>query len=570
MKRILIISLLLACSICRAQTVEKIDKSQNKFGFVYKAAKDSKIPSIDISRLRAEKDTKLPKYVDNTINKYFPPTVSQIGGSCAQASGVGYVYTYELNYLLDRDAKKLENNLSYMQMWNYLNDGVGNGSFTPDGWDLIKSNGVALSTDFKPTSSSIGNTTIWPNGYDIYYRGMHNRVASHSKFVPYPNGEEGEYVDIVPAMKHYLFDHNTGAAHGGLIIFTAYADPLDCDKNYKPDPNDKTKNPSHTGYQSIIPFFPETGGHAMTFAGYDDAVEYDVNKNGTIEEEEKGAFIAMNSWGENWGDKGRFYVPYILLKKKKKKEGGTGTGSKNCYIVTPKIVEPKLTFKVLLSHNSRNDIAFKMGITKTDPNAELIKPIEVKVMSHAGGDHNLTGLYGSDNEIIEVGIDASELLELAGNNKNVKFYLELADKVYGETGTGELIDCTLLDYRKDKNNPIAHMSSIEAPKVLKDLTARANFANILTEIKPGKQFGIEFTLSNYNKKGVLNLRSLKTENINADLVDQEGKIIKNIFKGEVTDKISSTTIDFKDLEKGTYAIKITSIDRLIYKIIKIK
>ena len=36
----------------------------------------------------------LPQYVDNSVNKYFPPIIDQYGGSCAQASSIGYVFTY--------------------------------------------------------------------------------------------------------------------------------------------------------------------------------------------------------------------------------------------------------------------------------------------------------------------------------------------------------------------------------------------------------------------------------------------------------------------------------------------
>ena len=33
----------------------------------------------------------LPSFVDNTKLMYFPPLVDQKGGSCAQASGIGYM-----------------------------------------------------------------------------------------------------------------------------------------------------------------------------------------------------------------------------------------------------------------------------------------------------------------------------------------------------------------------------------------------------------------------------------------------------------------------------------------------
>ena len=38
----------------------------------------------------------LPLSVDNSLLPYFPPLINQVGGSCAQASYIGYMYTYEM------------------------------------------------------------------------------------------------------------------------------------------------------------------------------------------------------------------------------------------------------------------------------------------------------------------------------------------------------------------------------------------------------------------------------------------------------------------------------------------
>lgn len=556
MKRLL---LLLSCasliSIGYAQT-----QDNNRFGYIHDAEANSKIKVINTSL--GERANTLPSFVDNTLNKYFPATISQIGGSCAQASGVGYVYTYELNRLLDRDAKVLKNNCSYMQMWNYLNQGKGKGSFTPNGWELIQDNGVVLSSDFKPENSTPGATTMWPTGYDKYYRGMHNRVESDAKFSPYPDGPHGEYVDVIPAMKQYLFDHNEGAKTGGLIIFTAYADPLDCDKNYH--------GPSNTKYESLIKFFPQTGGHAMTFAGYDDKVECDINGNGSIEEDEKGAFIAMNTWGERWGSKGRFYVPYKLIKLKTGKEGGTGTGSKDCFVVTPKVVEPKITFRVALSHTSRNDLHFKIGVAKIAGALVAEKSIDVKVMYHAGGDHNLRGIYGAEYNTIEVGIDASKLAEYVGKSENATYFLEVVGKTFGNDGLGEIIDCSLLDYRKDKNNPIEHMSAISNPKIFNNMISKAVMQSGTIKVKEGRTIAMDFLYSVYNKKAILSFCAIKDMDIKADLVDSRGDVVRNVFSGKISPVASSTKIDFKDLAKGKYAIKIVAPNQLIYKPFNIK
>jgi C1A family cysteine protease len=45
------------------------------------------------------------------------------------------------------------------------------------------------------------------------------------------------------------------------------------------------------------------GGHAVCCVGYDDSIE-------------GGRFIVRNSWGDKWGDKGYFYMPYDYLTTK--------------------------------------------------------------------------------------------------------------------------------------------------------------------------------------------------------------------------------------------------------------
>ena len=45
------------------------------------------------------------------------------------------------------------------------------------------------------------------------------------------------------------------------------------------------------------------GGHAVCLVGYDDNFKNTRN----------GYFIAKNSWGPTWGDKGYFYMPYAVI-----------------------------------------------------------------------------------------------------------------------------------------------------------------------------------------------------------------------------------------------------------------
>merc|ERR1712012_343128 len=53
-----------------------------------------------------------------------------------------------------------------------------------------------------------------------------------------------------------------------------------------------------TGKMNWPPQGVPHGGHAVQACGYDDAQE---------------CFIVRNSWGEEWGDKGHFYMPYKFI-----------------------------------------------------------------------------------------------------------------------------------------------------------------------------------------------------------------------------------------------------------------
>ena len=67
----------------------------------------NKIPELKISAENRAKD--LPATHDNTLEPYFRPIFSQADGCCAQASGVAYVYTYEMNRIRETNASLEEN-----------------------------------------------------------------------------------------------------------------------------------------------------------------------------------------------------------------------------------------------------------------------------------------------------------------------------------------------------------------------------------------------------------------------------------------------------------------------------
>ena len=90
----------------------------------------------------------MPEAVDNSTLPYFPPVIDQRGNSCAQASGIGYLYTYEVNRMLDRNAlDSPANRFAYQFSWNMVNGGEDEGGFVQEGLQLAQRYGIMTEAD---------------------------------------------------------------------------------------------------------------------------------------------------------------------------------------------------------------------------------------------------------------------------------------------------------------------------------------------------------------------------------------------------------------------------------------
>ena len=121
-----------------------------------------------------------PSSVDNSLLKYFPTVIDQIGGSCAQASYIGYMFTYEMNRILDRDGSTPDHQFSYLYTWNFINGGNDEGSIGEDGLTIGFEGGIATEADFPSQYTS--SQFKWTSGYDTYLRAIHHRVKKIKHF----------------------------------------------------------------------------------------------------------------------------------------------------------------------------------------------------------------------------------------------------------------------------------------------------------------------------------------------------------------------------------------------------
>ncbi|MBI9062419.1 MAG: T9SS type A sorting domain-containing protein [Marinilabiliaceae bacterium] len=373
-------------------------------------------------------------YIDNSTHKYFPPVFNQIGNSCSQASGIRYIFSYEINALRDIESKDAENLYSYHFTWNYLNDGDYDlGSWYFDGFDILKDCGAPNIVDMDDDYVS---ERSWMNGYDKYYRAMHNRIKSYSKITA--STDEG-----LEKMKRYLTDHGNGSDVGGLIVFSGRT------SNWKVGPY---SGPSNTGIGYAVKRFGNGGDHAMTIVGFDDKVEIDVNEDGEISTDEIGALIGVNTWGTSWGDQGKFYFPYKTLKLDEW-QGGIGNGDKHVYLIEVMEHKPTVTIKAIVEYTSRNDLNFKLGVSPnhTDDSPKCI--FYPKFMKNQGGDFYMQGGDYSSHKTIELGFDITHLVEKIPDAENPKFFLTVFKGSMGMLGNGKVKSLSVIDYREDVNQP---------------------------------------------------------------------------------------------------------------------
>ena len=391
------------------------------------------LPRLKMAPLRQGQEKPLPEWIDNSMSPYFPAIINQYGGSCAQASGIHYLFTYEMNRLLDRDATaKPENTFSYRWIWHLLNGGKDEGGFASDGIDITKSAGCMTVADFGDEGTY---DFLWPNGYGKYYNAMHYRTREASTIAL--NSMNG-----VREMMMYMNDKRDGLKGGGIASFSISSENWGYNSYY---------GPSNTGYETIINLKGNGGAHAMTLVGYDLAVEYDCNGDNVISDDEKGAFILVNSWGTWWGTEGRAYIPFKYFINAGE-EGAMTPWDAEALCIETEYVEPELCLKLTVNYSSRNDLNVRFGVADGLHETAPAKGtgVTTPILCNRGGDMNMRGTRFASGNQIEMGFDISGMKAATDKMTAPCFMIIMGKSVLGKAGTGRILSATVYDYGDDK------------------------------------------------------------------------------------------------------------------------
>ena len=397
----------------------------------------AQVPVVRKAPLKVSSD--LPQAVDNSKSKYFPPLIDQKGGSCAQASAIGYMYTYEMNRLLDRDASaSAAHRFSYQYTYNFVNEGKDNGSFGWDGLSLATANGVITEADWPPSGAT---SFKWATGYEKYLTAIHYRARSF-EMIPL------ETWDDLPNVKQFLYNRGVEGGPGGIVVFSSYSGNWTMNKSYD--------GPSATGYTCLLTKLGTDGAHALTIAGYDDLVEFSTPSG----EVTRGAFIVVNTWGEYAHDRGRFYLPYWFFFNHSREE----RLSDSVTSVEPYYREPDVVFRVNVECDSRDDLSFQLGVSPNATDTEPMHRMQVRIADHQGGDHPMQGAWWPND--IEFGFDFSTVAKITEGYAHPNYFLIVSRNKRGskDATVARLTGFSVYDYRQDAARPKVHVFDIQAAR----------------------------------------------------------------------------------------------------------
>lgn len=390
------------------------------------------------SSVRNGNDTDFPTYIDNSLSPYFPAIINQHGGSCAQASGVHYLFTYEMNRVLEREvaSNPKENTFSYRYTWNFLNEGKDNGSHASDGVNLILHHGCVTEADYGDEDEYVYR---WVTGYSKYYNAMHYKVTKASSV----NLKERSGIE---KLMQYMIDKGDGHPGGGIASFSLTG-------NW-----DKTNydGPSEAGIEYIMVPRGSGGSHAMTLIGYDLSVEFDCDNDGKIDDDEKGAFIFVNSWGTWWATGGKAYMPFSGFTRELG-DGGFYKYDSHAEVLCIETAyhEPTLTMEINMTYDSRNDLTLSIGVAdgiQENTPKYAVYPVIVKAQ---GGDLRMQGTNFDSGKTIEMGFDISELKSKADEMKAPCWFFTVYKTQLGKNGTGKVNKIAIHDYSSGQDNVIS-------------------------------------------------------------------------------------------------------------------
>jgi C1A family cysteine protease/PKD repeat protein len=361
----------------------------------------------------------LPAYVDNSTLPYFPPIRSQGSlGSCAQFSSVYYTMTHMTALARNWDAKNGGDGFRFSPKWTYnmLNGGENVGTWHYDAYAIAQRHGLATWADFP---------------YDGDYRGWCLNSNAWRKALCVRADQTGKVIDV---------DTDAGLAqlkqllvNGYVLNFATYVYSWQW-ATIANDPATAAED-AFVGKQCVIAVNGTSGGHAMTIVGYDDDIWVDLNGDGLVTANEKGALRIANSWGTGWGEAGYCWLSYQALRTRNPASASEGVFwyDEAAWVTARASYQPQLIAEFTVNHLARNQMLMSLGMSETTASSPTTTWYPNRVLYYAGGAWGFNGLAAAVDGTFC--LDFTDLLPGATATK--RFYISMQDSAAGNLATLE-------------------------------------------------------------------------------------------------------------------------------------
>ena len=253
------------------------------------------------------------------------------------------------------------------------------------------------------------------------------------------------------------------------------------------------------------------GNHAITIIGWDDDyskdnfVDIDENENSIVPKND-GAYIAVNSWGENWGKKGYFYISYEDKIVETDVNGVVSTSLKDAYKISD--IKSETIKKYILEKFKFNLIPYNGENYITDFVLSNVVMLDLSNMNLTNADLKDISLFPKINDLNLSGnpiTSISNLPELSRltsiNLSNTKVndlsYLSKYPELYSAqlencniTNINSLKDIKNLSFINLNNNNISDVSALNNLSAIESVSLDNNSIKDISVLNSKKIFDL--------------------------------------------------------------------------------
>ncbi len=498
----------------------------------------------------------LPSSVDNSQLPSFPPISEQgLLGSCVAFATTYYQMTHMFGMALGWDAKNdPENKRKFSPKWTFNLTNTGeNGVMGMDStFALFTKSGAALWNEFQYDGydTSFKNISEWPTDVAVWRNALNYRIDNYGYVEIWDNTDTP-----VKTPKDPNLEKVKQLLNNGHVL--TFATSISRWRFSKINDDPATEEDDDYVNEDIVHITDSpklaVDGHVMTLVGYNDNIWVDINKNGMVDQGEKGAFKIANSWGTKedleadddkfvwYSNDGFIWLSYDTLNTVSAVPQCPETERKNSisfnnslYWISPKEAStPKLMVEYTVNHANKYELIALFGYSNYDENSPVsyFDPYNINFPSTVKSSFNGT------NEACDATFvfDISELYDRFDSVKG-NLYISFLDSLEGNP-------CILKDAKIIDN--------ISGQTYYCNVTLPASFDNSIFTIGP-----IGFKKELTELKGIkLNSSKMPTQRSNPAVVtvDDSIYVIGGNYEGrymnsfEIYEPEKDTWIKKKDL-----------------------